>query len=127
MPIEKFQASVQYNDLVGTAAADRHDSRDLGKYIEEKGLIRVGERVVGIEMSSLEVHTKTQDNPVHVSAFLTTQDFDSMRKLLDTGTTLEVRKISLEMKLNEFFGLFKRFEVSISNGGLLNGRHIAVV
>ena len=127
MPTVKFQASVQYNDLVGTAAADRHDFRDLGKYLEEKGLARAGERVVGIEMSSLEVHTKIQDNPVHVSAFVTTQDFDSMRKLLDAEKTLEVRKISLEMKLNEFFGLFKRFEVTISNGGLLNGRDIAVV
>jgi hypothetical protein len=127
MPIVKFHARVQYNDLIGTAPADRHDSRDLGKYLEENGLIRAGELVVGIEMSSLEVHTKTQDNPVHVSAFVATQDYHSLQKLRDAEETLEVRKISLEMKLNEFFRLFKRFEVTISNGGLLDGRHITVV
>jgi hypothetical protein len=126
MPTENFHASVQYNDLQGTAAADRHASRDFDEYLEKKGLIQNGEMVVGIEMSSLEVHTKTQDEPVYVSAFVTTQDFDSIKNLLDAGKTLEVRKIRLEMKLNEFFGLFKRFQISISNGGLLDRQDVRV-
>jgi hypothetical protein len=127
MPTENFHAGVQYNDLKGTAAADRHDTRDFDEYLKEKGLVRDGEMVVGIEMSSLEVHATTQDESVYVSAFVTTQVYDSIKSVLDAGKTLEVRKISLEMKLNEFFGLFKRFQISISNGGLLDGQDLSIL
>ncbi|KAK62978.1 hypothetical protein AZ22_4072 [Bordetella bronchiseptica 980-2] len=43
---------------------------------------------------------------------------------MESGEPLKVRKIRFEMGLNEFFGLFKRFEICISSHGLIDGRDI---
>jgi len=124
---ENFRASVQYNDLKGTAAADRHDKHDLTHYLEEKHLIQDGEMLVGIEMSSLEVHARNQDEEIYVAALVARYpSFDNLQGAMNAGKTLHVRRIRLEMKLNEFFGFFKRFQVSISNGGIMDGRQIVI-
>lgn len=122
---ENFQASVQYDDMKGTAAADRHDSRSMEKYLTQQGLIQEGEFLVGVEMWSGEVHGETQDKPVHVRALVTTTGtFDNFKAAVQSGNPLHVRKIDIEMPLNVFFGLFKRFAVSISSDGLLDKREI---
>ncbi|PAA11344.1 hypothetical protein [Pseudomonas fragi] len=122
---ETFRADVQYNDLKGTAAADRHDNRDFSKYLEEKGLIRDNETLIGIELWSGEVHGTLQNQPVYVTALVSTGGrYDTIHEEVISGQPVQVRKIDLEMPLNEFFGLFKRFAISISNFDL-TGREIA--
>lgn len=127
MAREKFHASVQYNDLTGSTAADNHDMHAMSDYLQEKGLIEDGEMVIGIEMWSGEVHAKTQDEPVSVTAVVTTPggEFETIDAALKAGK-LRVRKVEFEMALNEFFGLFKRFKIAISGHGLLEGREIDV-
>jgi hypothetical protein len=122
---ENFHASVQYGDMKGSAAADRHDNRCMSRYLEEQGLIQEGEILIGVEMWSGEVHGRTQDRPVFVKAVVATgEGYDNIRAAVDSGNPLHVRKIDLEMPLDEFFGLFKRFAVTISTGGIIEGRDI---
>jgi hypothetical protein len=125
MAQEKFYASVQYGDLKGTAAADHHDKFTMEKYLEEKGLIEKDETLVGISMWSGEVHQRTQDDTVYVTAIVSKgEGYESVKAAVDSGTPLQVRKIRLDMHLNEFFGLFKRFEICISNYGLIDHKEI---
>ncbi|PKN07605.1 MAG: hypothetical protein CVU73_12745 [Deltaproteobacteria bacterium HGW-Deltaproteobacteria-8] len=97
-------------------------------YLEKNELIHPDELLVGISMFSGEVHTSTQDNPVYVHAYVVkATDFEEMKKLVDSEMPLPVRRISIEMHLNEFFGLFKRFEICVSNNGLIDGKEIEVL
>lgn len=122
---ENFHASVQYGDMKGSAIADKHDNLCMSRYLEEQGLIQEGEILIGIEMWSGEVHGRTQDRPVRVTAVVATgEGYDNISAAVDSGNPLHVRKIDLEMPLNEFFGLFKRFAVTISTGGIIEGRDI---
>lgn len=122
---ENFHASVQYGDMKGSAIADKHDNLCMSRYLESQGLIQEGEILVGIEMWSGEVHGRTQDRPVRVTAVVATgEGYDNISAAVDSGNPLHVRKIDLEMPLNEFFGLFKRFAVTISTGGIIEGRDI---
>ncbi len=121
MAQENFHASVQYDDLKGSAAADNHDKNKMSKYLEQQGLINADEMLIGIKMWSGEVHTKTQDNPISVTAIVTTSSgYENVKAAIDSGKPLHVRNIRFEMPLNEFFGLFKRFEICISNDGLID-------
>lgn len=43
---------------------------------------------------------------------------------MDSGNPLQVRRVRFDMHLNEFFGLFKRFEICISSGGLIDRKEI---
>lgn len=122
---ESFCASVQYDDMKGTAASDRNDNRSMEKYLKQQGLIQDGEFLIGIEMWSGEVHGETQDKPVYVTALVTTAEtFENAKADVQSGKPLHVRKIKFDMKLNEFFGLFKRFAIAISSDGLLDHRDI---
>jgi hypothetical protein len=120
MKQEKFRAGVQYDDFRGTAASDRHDRDDFSRYLKQNGLIHDEEFLVGVEMWSGEVHGAVQDKPISVTALITDLkgDIDEVAK----AGHLHIRKVEVEMTLGEFFGLFKRFHISISNHGILDGR-----
>lgn len=125
MAQEKFYASVQYGDMKGTASADRHDHYTMEKYLEEKGLIQPDEMLVGVSMWSGEVHERTQDKTVFVTAILTkAEGYENVKAAVDSGNPLQVRRVRFDMHLNEFFGLFKRFEICISSGGLIDRKEI---
>ncbi|MGE4264248.1 MAG: hypothetical protein AB7E46_07230 [Desulfovibrio sp.] len=125
---ETFRASTQYGDMKGTACADKHDSITMLKFLEAKGHINSDESIVGITMFSGEVHQATQDNKIYVSVdVIKAPNFEAIKERVDSGKPLPVRRIKIKMHLNEFFGLFKRFEVCISGNGLLNGKEIEVL
>jgi hypothetical protein len=120
---QNFKASVQYNDLLGSVAADRADSISPSRWLEDKNLINEGELVVGISMYSGENHGSHQD-PVYVT-FLVTElkGFENVPEMLAaTEGPLQVRKIDVDMNLTDFFALFKRLEVTLSTKGMLEGQ-----
>lgn len=120
MTTQKFCAAVQYGDFKGTAAADKSDNHDLRKYLESKNLINEGEFLVGVEMYSGEVHGPEQNKPVHVTVLLTKLDkFETVKAAIESGKPLNVREVRFELSLSQFFGMFKRFEICISNAGML--------
>ncbi|MBT9267981.1 hypothetical protein KKQ10_24160 [Pseudomonas sp. MG-9] len=53
---------------------------------------------------------------MYVTALVSSgEQYDTIHEEVMSGQPVQVRKIHLEMHLNEFFGLFKRFAISISS------------
>jgi|TARA_R110002167_G_C12682336_1_gene651579 hypothetical protein len=120
--METFKASVQYNDLKGSAAADNADMTDAAKWLKDKGYIN-DEFVVGVSMWAGENHGAHED-PVSVN-FLVVElvGYDNIQEMLNaSGEPIQVKEIQVDMNVTDFFALFKRFEVTLSNDGLIEGK-----
>ncbi len=118
-----FKASVQYNDMKGSTAADRADKENAAKWLKDNDLISDEEFVVGVKMWAEENHG-THDDPIYVTFFVTDlnghPDIPSL--LAASGDVIEARRVRVDMNLVDFFGLFKRLEITLSNGGVLEGK-----
>lgn len=122
MATERFKASVQYNDWKGTSAADSADQKGPSTWLEEKGKISDDEFLLGVKMFAGEKHG-VHENQVFVE-FLIAKPGDSENiKTMIEGSVgpIEVRNVRTKMNLSQFFGLFKRFEVTLSSNGILEG------
>ena len=115
-----FRASVQYNDWKGGSAADDADKNDASDWLKENGHIKDGEFLLGIKMFAGENHG-THKDPVHVEFLITTPgDYDNVKAMIEASTSsIEVRRVSVEMALTDFFGFFKRFEVTLPRDKML--------
>ena len=120
MSAERFVASVQYNDLEGTVAADRSDVTAAEDWLDEKGLRNSNEFLLGISVYVGENRDGTHRDPIQVTFLLATPgSYDGVEAKVRTGEPIPVREERANMNLTEFFGLFKRFEVNISSHGML--------
>lgn len=120
--METFKASVQYNDLEGSAAADRADMTDAAKWLKDNGHID-DEFVVGISMWAGENHG-THKDPVSVK-FLVAElvGYDNIPEMIEaSGEPIQVKEISVDMDIADFLALFKRLEITLSSGGLIEGK-----
>jgi hypothetical protein len=128
MTVDTFKASVQYGDLKGTAAADRADQKGADDWLEKKGLKQADEFLLGIELWVGENHG-THKDPVSVHFLLVTSGgHGNVKSMLEaTRGPVDVRRVSQEMPISEFFSLFKRFSVCISPFELLTGREFKYV
>ena len=117
-----FRASVQYNDWKGTSAADDADQNDSSEWLKENGHIEDGEFLLGVKMFSGENHG-THEDPVFVEFLIATPgDYDNVKTMIESSTgPIEVRSVRVEMGLTDFFGLFKRFDVTLSRDNMLEG------
>lgn len=122
MPVLDFIASVQYDDFKGTAAADGADRGYTSEWLEKKGLKQKGEFLLGITLHAGENHGVHKD-PIYADFLLASPgDYDSVKSMIDASVgPVPVRKVTTEMTLAEFFGLFKRFSVYLSAGAMLSG------
>jgi hypothetical protein len=122
MTTGNFKASVQYNDWKGTSAADDADKKGASEWLKVNGHIEVGEFLLGIKMFAGENHG-THEDPVFVEFLITTPgDYDNVKSMLESSTgPIEVRSVRVEMTLIEFFGFFKRFDITLSRDGMLEG------
>ena len=119
MSTERFVASVQYNDWKGTVAADSSDSNSAEHWLDEKGLRKSDEFLIGISIFVGENHG-THKDPISVMFLLATRgSHDGVEAKINRGEPLSVREEITDMNLTEFFGLFKRFSVNISSYGML--------
>jgi len=123
MATEKFLASVQYGDWKGTSAADRADRNGPGDWLEANGYKKSDEFLLGVSIFAGENHGEHKD-PIYVNFLLASPgDHDNVKAMIDsTQGPVKVRKVSVEMKLTEFFGLFKRFSIAFSSHGMLGER-----
>jgi hypothetical protein len=123
MPTEKFLASVQYGDWKGTSAADGADRNGPRDWLEANGHKKSDEFLLGVSIFASENHGVHKD-PIYVNFLLASPgDHDSVKAMIDsTQGPVKVRKVLVEMKLTEFFGLFKRFSIAISSHGMLGER-----
>ncbi len=114
-----FKASVQYNDLVGTAAADRSDDNDATSWLRSNGHISQEEFVVGISLFVGENHGQHVD-PVS-ARFLIAE-----MKAYDEYSPINVRELHKDLSISDFLAMFKRLSIAISMNGMLNGREYSI-
>lgn len=98
--IMELKASTQYNDYLGTSAADGSDWYSLKDYLNKKGLDVDKYEPVGVEFYSGEgdyfhVRFICKDSDVHE------------KKLVTIGFEKDISK-------EEFFAIFKRFNVLVT-------------
>lgn len=99
-----MKAKVQYNDFIGTVAADISDYTDLNKFIKDKGADT--ERFYAIGAS----YYSSYNGEPNISIIC--KDRDKNNELIN----LRFENISKE----DFFNLFKRLDVVISEHGYEN-------
>jgi len=121
--MEIFKAGVQYGDLKGSSAADRADMTDAAKWLKEQGHINDDEFVLGILMSVGENHGTHRD-PVSVAFLVSSLNgYENIPEMIQaSGDPIQVKKINVDMNIIDFLALFKRLEITLSNGGLLEGK-----
>lgn len=124
MSSDTFKASTQYNDLLGSAAADRADQDDARSWLECQGLIKAGESLVGIETYVSSALVAEGQEIVLSTSFILVQaaNFDDAAADMRNAETIATRKVSHDFSPTEFFSLFKRFNVTLSSAGELEGR-----
>ncbi|XOV86905.1 MAG: hypothetical protein ACFHX7_18300 [Pseudomonadota bacterium] len=120
--METFKASVQYNDLKGSAAADRADMTDAFTWLKNNGHI-TNEFVVGVSMWAGENHGTHQD-PVRVRFLVSDLNgYDNVPEMLQASPEpIQVKEICVDMNLTDFFSLFKRLKITLSIDGLIEGK-----
>ncbi len=123
MTTERFLASAQYNDYKGTSAADRADDNGASAWLEANGHKQPDEFLLGITMFAGENHG-THKDPVFVEFLLASPgNHDTVKNMIDSSQgPVDVRSVKVDMPLSEFFGLFKRFSVTLSSHGMLGER-----
>lgn len=122
MVADNFKASVQYNDLKGSAAADKADSDDAEKWLAKKYLIQDGEHLVGIKVFVGESHGDCNE-PIFVEFLIDLGSRDILRLSGAEDSPIELKVVRENMSINEFFSLFKRFEITLSPDGDLENKH----
>lgn len=125
--MEMFKASTQYGDWQGSVSADRSDATTLSDLLLERGLRTKDEFLVGAKLWVGENHANKLAY-TSVSAFLiNAAGFDNVpAAIADAGDVLRLKKVDVELTLEEFVCLFKRFAVSLSDPHFgLEGREFA--
>lgn len=123
MSTEIFKASVQYNDLTGSSAADRADMSDASIWLQAKGLINSDELLVGYEIYVSPLISEAAGNVTITTAFLLAASggVGSFTESMRGGNSISLRKVTQELSPEEFFSFFKRFTLTLSSGGVLEG------
>lgn len=117
---ERLTAGVQYGDLEGTAAADEVLEQNLAAFMEEYDLYdRSKEMVVGVEMWLGEHHGGTKLPAPQITAIVAgVTSFEEADKLLKSGRQPTLRKVEVKLTLEQFFGFYKRFAITLTRSGL---------
>ena len=114
-----IKASVQYGDWEGTAAADESDGVKMRYLLEKSGALKADEFVVAIELFVGESHRGKLVKPYIDVLLFNKADFDTAAAGIKAAPDpLLLRKVRVDLSLDEFIGLFKRFAVTLSRRGL---------
>ena len=114
--MDNFVASTQYTDMRGTVAADESDHQKIDEFLRNQGRITQEEYVAGI---SFFYHS-----PEFVYVRVFTTNLDDRRLMADAsraGTKIHpvsLRKLKVDLTIDEFFKFFKRFDIKIVDKGL---------
>jgi hypothetical protein len=114
---ETFEATVNYNDMVGSVSADHADQTSIYHWLDARKLRTSNEEIVlGIQLFPDENYGNELVNPVKVTLLLITgESTATLRTKIERGdVSLEVRRIETVMTLPEFFSLFKQINLTLS-------------
>lgn len=122
MTTDSFRATAQYNDFEGTFAGDAADHQDLTSILDANNLRDApNEFVVGARLYIAENHHGKVREPWVQILLVQMKDatFDKIRAWLsEQHDPLPVRSVEVELTLEQFVGLFKRFSVVMTRKGL---------
>ncbi|WP_334026384.1 hypothetical protein [Burkholderia gladioli] len=113
--METFRASTQYEDWLGSASADRSDSTTLTDLLLERGLRTAEEFVVGAELSVGDNHDNTIGRTTVTAYLAEGAGFDNALQAFEQARPPKLRKVQVDLSLEEFVCLFKRFSVTLSD------------
>lgn len=118
----RFSAHVQYDDWKGTAAADDSGDKDIRDFARENGFLQNGEFLVGFEIYFGE--PGLGDRYFNARAFLVEAgDHEGAVREVTAKQPVEVFARDLPLTSDQFFSLFKRFSITLTQRGLdLEGR-----
>ena len=113
-----FKASVQYGDWKGTVAAD-NDLKGIHDLLQKKGLMSKADFLIGIEVWIGENYGG-RVQPPYITALLLegVDNYESAEAALHAPDPINLKSIKVELTLDEFIGLFKRFSIAMSPHGL---------
>jgi hypothetical protein len=113
MSTENFTANVQYDDLLGTVAADDSDDESLRSWMIDQGHIDDDELVLGIEMYTGDSYLD-EDNPLRATVYVGNKN------------NCSIKQLKLDMSMNAFISCFKRLHIMLSRGGDLTGQDLEI-
>lgn len=118
--METLKASVQYGDWEGTAAADDLDKGDLKDWLATRGLMDPdSEMVIGVDFFCGENHPGHIERPsIHAIVAQVRGNENLAARLRTTPDPLPLRRVQIELTIEAFVGLFKRFSVVLTSPGL---------
>ena len=111
MSIESLNASTQYNDCQGEIALDDMDFNGIRNYLDKK--LQSKDVIIGIDTY---FHGDHLENNITVKAYVTNEELEGKYKV-----------INFEIRLEEFFRLFKRINLTASRKNQLKGKTIETV
>ncbi|CAH6885810.1 conserved hypothetical protein [Vibrio chagasii] len=118
-----FEPGVQYKDLEGRVHADRDDTQNATDYVRKHHGVPQDHFVFGIQVYS-SVHNVRENTLTVRFLYSDVEGYDNIQeKMRAEGADLALKEIEVDMPYNEFFGLFKRFSLTLSNNGTLEGKH----
>ncbi|TVT78624.1 hypothetical protein [Acinetobacter colistiniresistens] len=127
MTIENFKAAVQYNDYVGSISADGADMYDFTTALRKQDLITKDEFVVGVDFSPAGLTVNSVDE-IFINYYVVDNfNFEEFKASMNDGQPPELRKITQDITVKDFFNQFKRLNAKISWKGLLDGIDIKTI
>lgn len=124
MPIEPFEAGVQYGDIKGSVAADYGHDQGVRQKLQSLDLMQSGELLAGIQINWSEEKSRPGNTIGLTALILLSTQYKTLQEALSSGHPLPVRRVKIEVPLAEFFGLFKQFEMTLSPKGVVEGKEI---
>lgn len=112
--MEDFRAKTQYNDWVGTVAADISEHSSLFDLLQKKHLLRDGEQIVAV---NLYVVGTESDRPARIIVDTYLADKDNYHDIVNeepSGPKFKVRVVRFGFDIDRFVKFFKRFNLVLT-------------
>lgn len=119
---EKFVARTRYGDWKGTIAVDNHAGRtDIRSWLEQEGQLDKNDFVCGIEIHGEYPGGGYGDPRISVLIF-EVKNGRILKDAVEDGEEIPLKRLDLNMSLQDFLSKFKRLDIKLSAGGCLNGQ-----
>ncbi|MDE2825845.1 MAG: hypothetical protein OXL40_00875 [Bacteroidota bacterium] len=123
---EKFVARAQYDNWKGAIAVDDHaGDTDIRRWLEQAGQLDENDFVCGIEIHREYPGGEYRDPFISVLIF-EAKNGRTFREAVEGGEGIPLKKLYLNMSLQDFLSKFKRLDIKLSAYGCLDDQTILV-
>lgn len=122
---EDFNAGVQYDDYKGTVACDDTDLTTLKSELRKLFDLEKHSEIIGIKVdANYKGRTSEIDNLTVIIYLPENQDY---KNKIGSNEEIKVKKLSKNISIQDFFKLFKRFQITLSSKGEFENAKYKVV